>query len=89
MGRWMINCEEYTKLVSQCMDTPPSLWTRVLIKVHQLICPPCGFLKQQLDDIRSACRWAPAQESDPSDPGETLPEEARARIKSALKDISR
>jgi len=87
MGRWMISCEEYTKLVSRCLDTPPSLWTRLLIRVHQLICPPCNFLRKQLHDIRSACRWAPEEDSDLATRGEELPEEARTRIKSALKDL--
>lgn len=88
MGRWIINCEEYSKLVSACMDRPPTIWERLLVKFHQVICPPCGFMRNQLEDIRSACRWMPEDETDPSREADALPEAARARIKSALKDLS-
>lgn len=70
------------------MDRPPTIWERLLVKFHQVICPPCGFMRNQLEDIRSACRWMPEDETDPSREADALPEAARARIKSALKDLS-
>jgi hypothetical protein len=88
MGRWMINCEEYSKLVSVCMDRPATIWERLLIKIHQLICPPCGYMRKQFDDIRTACRWVPADQVDSSSDERSLPDAARDRIKSAIKDLS-
>ncbi|MBT8338952.1 MAG: hypothetical protein HKP58_13645 [Desulfatitalea sp.] len=89
MGRWIINCEEYAQMASRGMDCPISLSDRLLILIHQWICPPCKFIRHQLDDIRTACRWTPSEGDATSYQQEPLPEEIRSRIKSAMKAQSK
>lgn len=85
MARWMINCEEFSELVSQQMDRPLSFRDRISLRIHQWICPPCRFIKQNFTTIRQACRWMPPDEVDSGSTCETLPEDVVARIKSAIK----
>lgn len=86
MGRWMINCKEHSRLVSENMDRPITFWSRVSVKLHEWICPACSQIQSQLEMIREACRR--------SDPGMTeeeyekcqLSEEASMRLKAAIND---
>lgn len=86
MTLWRINCKEYASLVSQELDRPLSFRDKVMIRLHQLVCPPCKRVQAQMAAIREACRWAPHDEIDSDENVCVLPEEARTRIKSALKD---
>lgn len=85
MTRWIINCEEYSKLISQQMDRSLSLRNRMFLRIHQWICPSCSCIKQNFSSIRQACRWVPPDEANDSPNCDTLPEEVVARIKSAIK----
>ena len=86
MPRWMINCREFAVLVSQRMDRQLSFWDRALMLIHRLLCPPCHCIIDQFDAIRQACRWTSHQQAPPADQnGIGLSEEARARIKDAIK----
>ena len=87
MTRWMLNCQEYSQLVSEAMDRPLSLWDRVSMSMHRLICPPCNVIKKQIDGLRKACRHTPSENHDESDPACMLPEDARMRIKKVLRDL--
>jgi hypothetical protein len=87
MARWMINCKDYAILVSQQLDRPITFWDKVLIKLHQMICPPCNQIQKQFTSIREACRWIPCDEADADQEGCVLPDDARMRIKAALKDL--
>lgn len=89
MGRWMINCQEYSRLTSESMDRSLSFFDRLSVRIHQLICPPCKRLRQQLDAIRKACRLFPEGWDD--DRGMNadrpdLPDKASRRMKSVLKE---
>lgn len=86
MAQLMINCKQYAELSSKVLDRPLSFWERVALKIHQVACPPCNQVRDQLKSIRSACRWFP-QEDDSDDPQCILPEEIRQQIKSTLKKI--
>lgn len=85
MARWLINCEEFSTLISQQMDCPLTLRERISMQIHQLICPPCRFIKQNFNTIRQACRWTPADEEESDLTCDTLPEDVAERIKSAIK----
>lgn len=86
MALWMINCKEYASLVSQRLDRPLSFRDKVMMRLHQLVCPPCKHIQAQMASIREACRWVPPNEMDTEQGVCVLPEEARLRIKAALKN---
>jgi hypothetical protein len=87
MPRWMINCEEHSRLASQDLDRRLSFWDRVSARFHRWICPPCRQFKKQLDTIRSACRNGLVEfdeDQDAARAGATLPEDACQRMKATL-----
>lgn len=87
MAPWMINCKEYSKLVSKGLDGPLSLWERVSIKIHRWVCPPCQHVKRQLLALGQACRVVPPESESEQDQSSVLSDEACARIKAALKKV--
>ena len=87
MGFWMINCKEYSKLVSKELDQPLSLWDRISVKMHSWLCPACHHVKKQLELLRQACRLAPSENEMDQDGNRKLPDNACSRIKDALKNL--
>jgi hypothetical protein len=88
MPRWMINCEEHSRLASRDLDGPLSLWDRLSARVHRRLCPPCRQFKKQLDAIRSACQDGLAEldvDQDTAGAGATLPEDVCRKMKIALR----
>ena len=88
MAPWMIDCKEYSKLVSKGLDTPLSFWDKVSAKMHRWICPACKHVQKQLELLRQACRYTPSEVECEEDQSVTLPDEACSRIKAALKNVS-
>jgi hypothetical protein len=86
MAGWMINCKAYAELSSQRMDRHLSLWDRISMKLHQLLCPPCGLIHQQFKAIRNACRFS--YDDGASDEDGRLPDEARERMKAVMKKVT-
>ena len=86
MAGWMINCKEYAELSSQRMDRPLSFWDRVSMKLHQILCPPCGVIQQQFRAMRSACRFSSGDDASADTGG--LSDEACDRMKAALRQVS-
>lgn len=83
MAGWMINCKEYVELSSQQLDRSLSLWDRITMKLHHLLCPPCGLIQQQFKAIRNACRFSVDDEA--FDESSRLSDEACERMKAAIK----
>lgn len=84
MSRWMLNCKEFSALVSERLDRPLSFWDRVSIKMHRIMCPACHRIQIQLEAIRNACHCIPEEDTDTGEQCR-LPDDARLRIKDALK----
>ena len=87
MAGWMINCKENAALSSQGMERSLSLRERLLIKMHQWLCPPCNQIHKQFDAIRNACRKTSADGIAEAQTDNVLPEDACKRIKAAIKDL--
>jgi hypothetical protein len=85
MSRWMINCKDFARLMSERMDRPLSFRDRIVIRLHLLVCPPCQHIQTHFDAMRQACRWMPGNHRDDESDACRLPEEARSKIKAALK----
>ena len=85
---WLINitppCREVVRLVSEDMDHPLPLGTRIRVRLHFLICKWCERYKQQLLFIRNAVRQQPDKLTDQA-PSSWLSPEARERLKQALR----
>ncbi len=85
---WLIKmtppCNQIVQLVSEGMDHPLPLGTKLKVRLHVLICKWCERYKQQLIFIRSAMRHSPdklmGQEQSAG-----LSAEARERLKQALR----
>jgi hypothetical protein len=72
-------CHDITPLISQSLDGPLPLRTRIEMKFHYLICVWCERYRDQLGFLRKAL---------PSCPGHTagkLPSATRARLKVAIR----
>ena len=88
MPRWMINCEEHSRLASRDMDGPLSFWDHISARIHRRVCPPCRQFKKQLDAIRSACRDGLAafdKGRDAADDAAILPEDVCRKMKTAIR----
>jgi len=82
----MLSCKDATRLISESMDTSLPLGKRIGVRLHLLICKFCARYKRQLLLIRETARRFAAPEDAPREPlGETLSEEAKARIRQSLR----
>ena len=86
MPRWMINCEEHSRLASRGLDGPLSFLDWLSERMHRWFCPPCRQFKKQLNIIRNACRdgWGDVDEDQAI--GATLSEDACRKLESAIRD---
>jgi hypothetical protein len=80
-------CHDITRLLSQSMDRRLPLPTRLSIRLHFAICVWCKRYGQQLTIIRKLSHSIPGGPEQMSTG--SLPEEARKRIKEAVKRASR
>jgi hypothetical protein len=87
MTRWMLNCKEFSRLVSEGLDRPLSMWDRIILVMHRLMCPPCNIIRKQVDVLRQTCRYIPSDSPDEKDETCILPDDARMRIKKVLREI--
>ena len=85
MKHWMFTCSEVSRLVSESMDHELPLWQRMGMKFHLMMCGHCSRHKHQLHALREMMHNTShfLEEGVKLD---VLPEEARLRIKQALKD---
>ncbi|MDF7808394.1 zf-HC2 domain-containing protein [Pontiellaceae bacterium B12219] len=78
----MRTCKEISKLVSESLDRELPLRERMAMRLHLMMCSLCRTYSHQMRQLRSVLKKA----SDVETPTEqTLSEEARLRIKQALK----
>ena len=89
MPRWMLTCKDHAALASHCMDRKLSAWERINMKLHKWLCPPCEEIVNQFDTIRQACRSVHKEDQDVGEGSTKLSEEAREKLKAALKQHSK
>ena len=86
MNHWMFRCNDVSKKVSQGMDTPQPLGTRMMIRMHLWMCRHCSRVYRQLHQLRQMSRHNHADAADcPPDLPDALSPEARERIKAKLR----
>jgi hypothetical protein len=83
----MLRCREMSKLVSESMERDLPLRQRLQVWMHLMMCRLCSGFARQMRLLRRAARENPERFGpDESAPEAKLPEEARDRIKAALRD---
>lgn len=84
----MLSCKDVTRLLSESMDHSLPLGKRIGVRLHLLICKFCARYERQLLLIRETVRRLVATEGIPGEPtGETLSEDAKARIRNSLTNL--
>jgi hypothetical protein len=81
--RFTPTCPEVVRILSLGMDKELSLMMRIKLRIHYLMCSFCERYMKQLKYIRQVSREFPDKIGEVSDA--SLPADAKARIKSALR----
>ena len=79
----MLRCREISKLVSESMERQLPLRQRIELRMHLMLCRLCAGFARQTRLLRQAAKRIAA---DLPASGATLSEEARERIKVALRE---
>jgi predicted anti-sigma-YlaC factor YlaD len=80
-------CEGMSRLASESLDRDLDRLERIALRSHLLYCAACRRYLRQLEFLRTAFRKLTAGiESEKPVAGPGLPDEARERIKHALKE---
>jgi len=82
-AKLMLTCHEVTRLISQQAERPLPWNQRVRIRLHLLLCLWCRRYQRHIAFLRGALRTMP--ERDCCRPSARLSEEARERLKQALR----
>jgi hypothetical protein len=75
-------CHDMTRLISESMDHPLPVRTRIAMRIHYFICVWCQRYQDQLGFLRGALHSLPTEEQ--SKPSGKLSPEARTRLKVTL-----
>ena len=82
----MLRCREVSKLVSESMERELPLRQRLQVWMHLAMCRLCAGFARQLRFLRRAARENPERlATAPAEPEPALSQEARERIKAALR----
>jgi hypothetical protein len=87
MSHWMFNCKEISSRVSESVDHRLTLYKRMLIRMHLLMCRYCTRFRRQVMFLRELCRSRQLDEHFP-DASVVMPPDVRERIRQALKSSS-
>jgi len=83
----MLRCREISKLVSESMERQLPFRQRMHVWMHLAMCRLCWGFSRQIRLLRRAARENPERLApDATDPESRLSEEARERIKAALRN---
>ncbi len=83
IARHTPKCHDITRLISESMEHPLPLRTRIAMRIHYRICVWCERYRDQLEFLRTALKSCPEQGGDAM--RGNLSAEARARLKIAVK----
>jgi hypothetical protein len=80
-------CDGMTRLASESLDRDLDFWEKLAFRSHILYCSACRRYTRQIAFVSEAMRRLLIQlESGEPLPGAALPDEARERIKHALRE---
>lgn len=78
----MISCKQASQLTSQALDKKLSMWERLSLKLHLIICKNCQRFSQQIHKLHVTIRSMGKQIEE--DINITLPKETKKRIVSSI-----
>jgi hypothetical protein len=76
--KFMLTCKQASKLISQSLDRPLSLSSRIKLRFHLFICDACTRFNKQLGQLRMAVHRM--RQNTENDNSIELPSDAKARI---------
>ena len=77
------NCEEAIRLQSDALDRPLPPLRRIGLRIHLFLCVWCSRYGQQIKFLRTAAHHCDHDH----EPNQTLPREARERIREQIKRV--
>jgi len=80
------SCRQVSRLQSAATQQPLSLGQRIGLKFHLLVCSWCRRYGRQISFLREAVQARPDKLAE--NQSQSLPNEARERLKKSLRDIS-
>ena len=83
MKHWMFNCKKVTYLVSESLDRKLSLYQRMGMRIHLMMCKFCSRYQEQLLLLRKTARLY-SESSEDSDISIQMPSEVGKRIKESM-----
>ncbi len=83
----MLRCREISGLFSESMERDLPLRRRMEVRMHLMMCRMCAGFARHIRLLRRAIRENPERPGpDETAPEARLPDEARERVKSALRN---
>jgi len=83
MKHWMFNCKKVTQLLSESLDRNLSLYQRMGMRIHLIMCKFCSRYKEQLLFLRKTARLY-SESSEDSNLSIQLSPEVGKRIKESM-----
>lgn len=80
----MPTCRETTRLASEALDHPLTLWQRMQVAMHMAMCGPCRRMRRSMRFLRKVGKRLGLGEVETLPTEESLSPEARGRIKEVL-----
>ncbi|MCK5014326.1 MAG: zf-HC2 domain-containing protein [Candidatus Omnitrophica bacterium] len=83
----MISCKCASRLISEQLDHPLPLSSRIMLKIHLVMCTNCVFFGRQIKALKNIIgRHADPKEEHPSPHTTSLSAEVQERIKSLMRE---
>ncbi len=87
----MLTCKETARLISEGLDRKLSLWTRMNLRLHLMMCGACSAYRRQVELLNRVVRRrfdeSAVDETVPDAP--PCPDEAKHRIAESLREQMR
>jgi Putative zinc-finger len=81
----MLSCRDTTRLASESLDHQLTLWQRMQVAMHMMMCGPCRRARRLMQFLRDAFGRLSKDEIGQLSTEQSLEPEIRERIKEALR----
>lgn len=84
----MLTCKETARLVSESLDRKLSLWQRMNLRLHLMMCGACSAYRGQVRALNRLVRmrFSGAATDSRDDAGPRCPDESKRRIAASLRE---